>query len=240
MTKFEINGSGTICWPNFELVHWSFTAFQFSWTLNSPLRPSASWIQACLPMGVVSTMLPPFWFELCMIPLQLNIEPSTGCLQISASALHTLNPPLQLKLNLPLVVCRFPLQLYIKPSTGCLQISASAIHWTYYRGVQNFVHPFEIRISKGCLQLLPDSASSKRWNLHCSSTDYYACNIWFIICLWDSHFHIAIASLVLNLRKIWWFFFIPPYSTQKNYVWDGHGIVEMWAHSPCSWFLILW
>ena len=198
-------------YPTFPFVN-----FRFSLTLNIPL-------------------------VVCRSPTLLNIEPSTGWLQISAPAILVVYSfPIQLKLNLPLVVSRFPLQLYIKPSTGCLQISASAIHWTYYRGVQNFVHPFEIRISKGCLQLLPDSASSKRWNLHCSSTDYYACNIWFIICLWDSHFHIALASLVLNLRKIWWFFFIPPYSTQKNYVWDGHGIVEMWAHSPCSWFLILW
>ena len=197
-------------YPTFPFVN-----FRFSLTLNIPL-------------------------VVCRSPALLNIEPSTGWLQISAPAFLVVSSfPIQLKLNLPLVVCRFPIQLYIKPSTGCLQISASAIHWTYYKGVQNLKNEILYTLLKSgfqkvvsncflilllnlplivCLRpfRLQISASAKHRTLHCSSTDYYACNIWFIICLWDSHFHIAIASLVLNLRKILWFFFIPPYLTQKT------------------------
>ena len=221
-------------YPTFPFVN-----FRFSLTLNIPL-------------------------VVCRSPTLLNIEPSTGWLQISAPAFLVVSSfPIQLKLNLPLVVCRFPIQLYIKPSTGCLQISASAIHWTYYKGVQNLKNEILYTLLKSgfqkvvsncflilllnlplivCLRpfRLQISASAKHRTLHCSSTDYYACDIWFFffipVGLAFPHCHRLSGSKFTKNPMV--LFYSPIFNT-KNFVWDGHGFVEMWAHSPCSWFLIL-
>ena len=76
--------SGVYICPTFP-----FANFRFSWTLSPPL-------------------------VVCRFPLRLYIEPSTGCLQISASAIHWTFHLLfayfhfSLILNLPLVVCLRP------------------------------------------------------------------------------------------------------------------------------------
>ena len=79
-------------------VHWFFADFRFSLILNLPL------VVCFYYRGVYLSNL-----SICKFPLQLNIEPSTDCLQISASAIHwnfhCLSADIGLILNLPLVVC---------------------------------------------------------------------------------------------------------------------------------------
>ena len=124
-------------------LHWLFANFRFSYTLNLPL-------------------------VVCRFPLQLNIEPSTGCLQISASAIHWTFHWLfadfhfSLILNLPLVVC-------LRPPGSALRAPPFGLRPQRLRRCA----PAALHESKECLQLLPDSASSKHWNLHWSMADFH-------------------------------------------------------------------
>jgi hypothetical protein len=191
--------------------YWLFVNFHFSYTLNLLL-------------------------VVCKFPLQLYIEPSTGCLppvwafglrlRPSGFALRAL--PFGLRPS-GFALRASPFGLRLRPKR-LRRFAPAALH-EFKSGIStclpmSIVFPYNLhlchKISKISISTLHDSASAKHWTLHCSSTDYYACYIWFIIRLWDSHFHIAIASPVLNLQKILLFFFIPPYSTQKlnlRWIW---------------------
>ena len=209
-------------------VHWFFADFRFSLILNLPL------VVCFYYRGVYLSNL-----SICKFPLQLNIEPSTDCLQISASAIHwnfhCLSADIGLILNLPLVVC---LRLGPSASGFGLRPPAAALRAARLR-----------RFAPSALRAC-GASWIQAWNLHLLAYEYHISNI-LIWALYDSvsakHWWVLSMSPVICGARIstlpsplwskftknhYWLFLVPPYSLQKL-IWDGSGLVGMRAHPPC-------